>query len=54
MEIALVLGLLIVAIILFATEKFSVDLITVGLLIILTSLGILTPAEAFKGFGSDF
>ena len=54
MEIALVIGLLIVAIILFATEKFSVDLITVGLLIVLTSLGILTPAEAFKGFGSDF
>lgn len=54
MEIALVIGLLIIAIILFATEKFSVDLITVGLLIILTSLGILTPAEAFKGFGSDF
>lgn len=54
MEIALVLGLLIVAIILFATEKFSVDLITVGLLIVLTSLGILTPSEAFKGFGSDF
>lgn len=54
MEIALVIGLLIVAIILFATEKFSVDLITVGLLIVLTSLGILTPNEAFKGFGSDF
>ncbi len=54
MEIAIVLGLLIVAIILFASEKFSVDIITVGLLIIITSLGILTPAEAFKGFGSDF
>ncbi|HMT29344.1 MAG TPA: SLC13 family permease, partial [Bacteroidia bacterium] len=35
-------------------DKFSVDLITVGLLIVLTSVGILTPAEAFKGFGSDF
>lgn len=54
MEIAFVIGLLIVAIILFATDKFSVDLITVGLLIILTSFGILTPTEAFKGFGSDF
>jgi di/tricarboxylate transporter len=53
-EIAIVLGLLIAAIILFASEKFSVDIITVGLLIIITSLGILTPAEAFKGFGSDF
>ncbi|MFN5323692.1 MAG: SLC13 family permease [Bacteroidota bacterium] len=54
MEIAIVLGLLAIAIILFASEKFSVDIITVGLLIVLTSIGILTPAEAFKGFGSDF
>lgn len=54
MEIALVIGLLVIAVILFATDKFSVDLITVGLLIILTTLGILTPAEAFRGFGSDF
>lgn len=53
-EIAIVLGLLIVAIILFASEKFSVDIVTVGMLIVLTSIGILTPAEAFKGFGSDF
>lgn len=54
MEIGLVIGLLIIAVILFATDKFSVDLITVGLLIVLTTLGILTPAEAFRGFGSDF
>lgn len=54
MEISIVIGLLVIAIILFATDKFSVDLITVGLLIVLTSIGILTPAEAFKGFGSDF
>ena len=54
MEIAIVLGLLVVAIILFASEKFSVDIVTVGMLIVLTSIGILTPAEAFRGFGSDF
>lgn len=54
MEIALVIGLLLVAIILFATEKFSVDMITIGLLITLTGIGILTPEEAFRGFGSDF
>ncbi|HEX5002216.1 MAG TPA: SLC13 family permease [Bacteroidia bacterium] len=54
MEIVLVLGLLCLVIILFATEKFTVDIVTVGLLIVLTSLGILTPQEAFKGFGSDF
>lgn len=54
MEIALVLGLLIVAVALFATDKIPVDVITVGLLLVLTSFGILTPTEAFSGFGSDF
>jgi di/tricarboxylate transporter len=54
MEILLVLGLLFLAIILFATEKFSVDLITAFMLIILTITGIITPTEAFSGFGSDF
>ncbi len=54
MEITLVLGLLVVAVVLFATDKISVDVITIGLLLVLTSLGILTPTEAFSGFGSDF
>jgi di/tricarboxylate transporter len=54
MEIALVIGLLIAAIALFATEKIAVDIIAVGLLLVLTATGILTPAEAFSGFGSDF
>lgn len=54
MEIALVLGLLVIAVALFATEKVPVDVITIGLLLVLTSLGILTPAEAFSGYGSDF
>jgi di/tricarboxylate transporter len=54
MEIALVLGLLIAAITLFATEKLSVDIVTLILLIILTLTNILTPAEAFAGFSSDF
>ncbi|HLG34148.1 MAG TPA: SLC13 family permease, partial [Bacteroidia bacterium] len=52
--IALVLGLLVLAIFLFASEKFSVDIITIFLLIILTATCILTPEEAFAGFGSDF
>ncbi|MUP46091.1 SLC13 family permease [Gramella sp. BOM4] len=54
MEIALVLGLLLVAVYFFATEKFSVDVVTVGMLVILCIFGILTPAEAFAGFSSDF
>ena len=54
MEIALVLGLLLVAIVLFATEKLSVDLVTMMLLIILVASGILSPEQAFAGFSSDF
>ncbi len=54
MEIALVLGLLLLAIVLFATEIVSVDVVTIFLLISLSLLGILTPEEAFEGFSSDF
>jgi di/tricarboxylate transporter len=54
MEITLVLTLLLVAIVLFATEKLSVDVVTILLLIVLILSGILTPAEAFAGFSSDF
>ena len=53
MEIALVLGLLVLAIILFATEKLSVDVITLLLLSTLVLTGVLSPAEAFAGFSSD-
>lgn len=54
MEIALVISLLIVTIILFATDKFSVDIVTIGLLVVLAFSGIITPQEAFEGFSSDF
>lgn len=54
MEIALVLGLLLVAIGLFASEKLSVDVVTLILLIVLTTTKIITPEQAFAGFSSDF
>ncbi|AVR45474.1 potassium transporter TrkA [Christiangramia fulva] len=54
MEIALVISLLILAIILFASEKYSVDVVTIGLLVILALFGIITPKEAFEGFSNDF
>lgn len=53
MSIAIVLGLLVLALVLFATEALSVDLITLSLLIVLIVTGILTPAEAFAGFSND-
>ncbi|MCC9134919.1 SLC13 family permease [Pontibacter silvestris] len=54
MEIALVLILLLAAVVLFATEKLSVEIVTLVMLIILASFRIITPEEAFAGFSSDF
>ncbi len=53
MQIAIVLGLLGLAIVLFAMEKITVDIITLLLLMGLVVSGILTPAEAFAGFSQD-
>jgi di/tricarboxylate transporter len=53
MQIALVLGLLTIAIGLFAAEVTSVDIITMILLIVLVISGILTPSEAFAGFSNE-
>jgi di/tricarboxylate transporter len=52
-RLILILGLLILAVVFFALEIFSIELITLVLLIILVTTGILTPDEAFAGFGSD-
>ncbi|KAA5540768.1 SLC13 family permease [Adhaeribacter rhizoryzae] len=54
MEIIIVLSLLLIAIILFATEKISVDIVTLIMLIVLCTTRIITPQEAFAGFSSDF
>ncbi|GEP41203.1 SLC13 family permease [Brevifollis gellanilyticus] len=53
MEAAIVIGLLVVAVILFATEKISVDLVTLSLLCVLVISGVLTTGEAFAGFGNE-
>lgn len=53
MDPFIVIGLLLVAVVLFATEKISVDLVTLGLLCVLVLSGILTVQEAFAGFGNE-
>ncbi len=53
LPIVFVLGLLVIAIALFATERISVDLITFMLLIALVLGGVLKPQEAFAGFADD-
>ncbi|MCT2538961.1 SLC13 family permease [Sedimentimonas flavescens] len=52
-EIAIVLGLLAVAMVLFVTEWLSVDIVALLLIVALVGTGILTPAEAFGGFGDE-
>ena len=52
-KIALVLGLLVLAITLFATEIVSVDIITFCVLIPLILTGILSPGDAFGGYSSE-
>jgi di/tricarboxylate transporter len=54
MEIALVLTLLVIAVVLFATEKLSIEIVTLIMLIVLASARIITAEEAFAGFSSDF
>ncbi len=54
MEIAFVLVLLLVAVVLFATEKLPIEIVTLMMLILLASSRIITPEEAFAGFSSDF
>lgn len=53
LTIAFVLGLLVLAIALFSTERISIDQITFLLLIALVLGGVLTPHEAFAGFSND-
>ncbi|HEX6199753.1 MAG TPA: SLC13 family permease, partial [Thermoanaerobaculia bacterium] len=52
-EIALVLGLLVVAMVLFAVEWLSIDLVALLLVIALVVGGVLTPGEAFSGFANE-
>ena len=51
--IATVLVLLLVALVLFATEKIPIDIVTILLVIGLVLTGTLTVGQAFAGFGND-
>ncbi|MDJ0656666.1 MAG: SLC13 family permease [Xanthomonadales bacterium] len=53
LDIMVVLVLLLTAMILFAVEWFSVDVVTWLLLAALVLTGVLTPGEAFSGFASE-
>jgi di/tricarboxylate transporter len=52
-EIALVLGILILAILLFLSERLRVDLIALLVLGVLAITGLVTPSEALSGFSNN-
>jgi di/tricarboxylate transporter len=51
-EIAIVLGILAVAVVLFITEWVRVDVVALMVLVSLTLTGLITPAEALSGFAN--
>lgn len=51
--VAVVLILLVVALVLFGTERIPIDIVTILLVILLIVTGTLTAAEALAGFGND-
>lgn len=52
-QILLLLGTVLVALVLFATERIPADVIALGILLFLILTGLLPAEEAFAGFGSD-
>ena len=53
LEIAYVLSLIVVALVLFATEFLRIDVVGLLLLLALTVPGIITPEQALAGFGNE-
>jgi di/tricarboxylate transporter len=53
LEIGLTLGVLAVAVLLFVTELFRVDVTAMIIMLLLPWLGLIEPLEAFSGFASN-
>ena len=52
-QIALVLGTIVAALVLFSIERIPVDVTALGILLFLIIAGLLPAEQAFMGFGSD-
>ncbi len=52
-QIALLLGVIVVAVVLFSLERLPADVVAMGIVLLLILGGMLTPAQAFAGFGSE-
>ncbi|MGI8495826.1 MAG: hypothetical protein ACR2L1_11030 [Pyrinomonadaceae bacterium] len=52
-EIAFVLGVLLLAVVLFVTEKLSVDLVALVVMGLLMASGIISASEGLSGFSNS-
>ncbi|HVU36092.1 MAG TPA: SLC13 family permease [Opitutaceae bacterium] len=52
-HIALLLGIILVAMVLFSLDWLSSDVVALGVVLALILTGLLSPADAFAGFGSE-
>ena len=52
-QIGIVLALLVVALVLFSTERIPIEVVSILLVMALVLTNTLTPGEAFAGFGND-
>ncbi|MBS3747720.1 MAG: anion permease, partial [Wenzhouxiangellaceae bacterium] len=52
MEAYITVAIIIAAVTLFATEKYPPDLVAVCAMVLLALTGVLTPAEALRGFSN--
>jgi di/tricarboxylate transporter len=52
LEIGIVLGILVAAIVMFVTERIRVDVVALMVLVSLALTGLVTPAEALSGFAN--
>src|SRR5210317_2180126 len=51
-QILIVLSILVIAIVLFITEKIRMDIVALFVLVSLTLTGLITPSEALSGFSN--
>ena len=52
-EIGLMIGIIFLAIVLFSLERVPPDVTALGLMLLVTVTGLVSPEQAFAGFGSE-
>ncbi|MGD2027812.1 MAG: SLC13 family permease [Anaerolineales bacterium] len=53
LEIGMMIGIIVLAVVLFSLERVPPDVTAIGLMLLVTITGLVTPEQAFAGFGSE-